>query len=465
MSSADPREPDALERETLLAYEAPSAPADLADRVLAALRTETELPARPRTGRTRRLWIAAASVAVSIIAAAVLLRSGPGGATSSAGHRVVTARESIAIGGRAVAVAEAGSELSWTVLAGGAATVDQRRGDVFYRVTPGQPFAVLLPGAAVRVLGTSFRVEVSDMRTRNKLLAAGATGVALSAAVLVTVYEGRVRLENEQGEVELAPGEQGTAADGAPPATVTMTARAERGDADSTREALQGRVRDLERKLRAAEDRLAAVQSPSGGAPPDFVGQFDAEQRDSSWAPGQEQRIQERLTRFLGLERGSATVECRRTCCQIGLDAEELGRVGDDLSSDVGLKHLEGNGGGSMSFAGREDGVARVILCLQPEDLQPGATRADRGEEREALLAASRPAVDACMRGAATPLDFETMLAVDPGGEIYDVTSRSDPVGHPAAACVEQALLGAARFAPSTRATRVPVRLHLVPLR
>ena len=460
MSSVDRREPDALERETLLAYEAPPPPADMADRVLAALRTEV----RPRMSRRTRWMLLVASLAVAATAVALLLpRDGAGRASS--GHRAAGARESIAIGDRAVAVAEAGSELSWTVQADGAAAVDQRRGDVFYRVTPGQEFVVAVPGASIRVLGTCFRVEVSEMRPRNKILAAGGIAAALTVAVLVTVYEGRVRLENGQGEAELVPGEQGTAAAGTPPVREPLAAGAAAGDRRTSKSALEARVRDLENKLRRAEKMLGDGQAPVILSSP-AEQQFAAEQRDPSWAPGQEQRIQERLTRFVGLERGSATVECRRTCCQIALDAEDLTRVLDDLQSDAGLKHLEGTGGGTMWLAGGKEGVDRVSLCLQPdEDVQPSATRPDRGEEREALLLASRPAVEECMRGAATAIDFEMTLAIDPGGEIVDVTSKTDPVGHPAATCLEQALLSAARLAPSTRPTSFAVRLHLDPLR
>ncbi len=468
MSSADRRELDALERETLLAYEAPPAPHDMADRVLAGLRQAEIEDLAGRHGRrgprSLRRWIAVAAVAVVVAAAAILLRTGSGDLPSR-GHRVAEARESIAIGGRAVAVAEAGSELAWTVLADGAATVDQRSGDVFYRVTPGRPFVVAVPGASIRVLGTCFRVEVRDMRARDKILAAGGVGAAVTAAVLVTVYEGRVQLENAQGSVELHPGEQGTAADGAPPVRASSVADAVAGDPSRSKSALETRVRDLEHKLREAEKMLGAAQAAAGPSIPGGEPQFAAETRDPSWAPGREQRIQERLTRFLGIAPGSATVECRRTCCQIDIDAEDMKGVVQDLQTDVGLRHLEEKGGGSTSFLGGKDGKTRVIACVNPEDRQPGSTRPDRGAEREALLAASRPALEACMRGAAAPLDFETELGIDPGGEIYNVTSKSDPVGHPAAACVEQALLAAARFAPSTRVTGVPIRLSLAPPR
>lgn len=460
MTSADPREDVVVDGETLHAYEAPPAPADMADRVLAGLRAEEIVNLAKRKGRrgsrSLRRWIAVAAAVV--VATAVMLTNGSGGDVASRGHRVAGARASIAIGDRAVAVAEAGSKIAWTVLADGAATVDQARGSVFYRVTPGQPFDVVLPSATVRVLGTSFRVEVTDMRWNKKLVAAGATGAALSAAVLVTVHEGKVLLGNEQGEVLLAPGEQGTAAGGAPPARAGVAVAA---DSSASTTALEARVRGLEQKLRRTEKMLA--EAPAG--PTDRPEQqFAAEQRDPSWAAGQEQRVLERLTRIMGLERGSVDVECRRSCCQIAMDPEEMSGLMLDLQSDVGLGPLQGSEGGGMSFTGREDGASLVSFCVSRKPGEPGKPRPDRGEEREALLAAARPAVDACMRGKAEPLDFEIHLRVDPEGKIDDYRSNADPVGHPAAACVELAVLAAARFAPSTRATSVPVRLHLEPL-
>jgi ferric-dicitrate binding protein FerR (iron transport regulator) len=457
MSSADSREPDALERETLLAYEAPRAPADMADRVLAGLRAAR----RPRP--VWRRWAIAVAAVAAALSVALLLRGE--GDLGSSGHRVVDARASIAIGGRAVAVAEAGSEIAWTVLADGAASVEQRSGDVFYRVTPGEAFVVAVPGASIRVLGTCFRVEVGDMRSRNKSLAAGGIGAAVTAAVLVTVYEGRVLLGNEQGEVELGPGEQGTAEVGAPPVAAAPAAGASR-DASATKSALEARVRELEDKLRQAEKTLGDGKAPAGGpSVPGGEEQFAAETRDPSWAPEREERIQERLTRFLGIAPGNATVECRRTCCQIDTDAEDWPGVVQDVQSDVGLWPLAGKNGGSHGFVGGKDGKRRVITCVDPEDRWPAPPRPDRGVEREALLAAVRPAVEACMRDAKEPLDFETMLAVDPAGEIFNVASKADPLGHPAAECVEKAVLAAARFAPSTRRTGVPVRLSLEPTR
>ncbi len=410
-----------------------------------------------------RTWIAVAA-SVGVAATAVLLwPRGPG--VASSGERVAAARESIAIGTRAVAVAEAGSQLAWTVV-DGAATVEQRKGDVFYRVTPGQPFVVAARGARVRVLGTCFRVEVNDMnatRSRNKILAAGTAGAALSAAVLVTVYEGRVRLENAHGQVELAPGEQGTAAE-APPVVAQGAAAAGPGYANLRGGALLARVRQLEQDLDQANRKLAEAQSRPGQSQVDSIARFATEERDPSWAPALEQQIEERMTRFLGLEPGRAAVECRQTCCEIVLDGEALMKVQDDLQSDVGLRHLYDQPP-SWTMASGDDGRVSATFCLPSDHRELRTGQPDRGAEREALVAASRPAIAACMRGAETPMNFKTKMGLEASGEIDRLESVSDPAGHPAVECVERALIGAARFAPSDRWSLFRIVLHLEPTR
>lgn len=446
-----------IDRETLLAYDVPPSPPGLDDRVIAALQAGGHRRRRPRA------WMVLGA-AVAVAVAAFLLRTEAN--DSDSGRRLVSARESIAIGTRAVAVAESGSELSWHVLADGTATMEQPRGDVFYRVAPGRSFVVTLPGARIRVLGTCFRVEVTEMgpmRSRNRLLAAAA-GAALSAAVVVTVYEGEVLLENPRGGVELGPGEQGRAAAGTSPAELPSSVT---GDARTAVQALQSRVQDLEQKLRRSEQQLAAAK----GSPPDPANPrklFDAEARDPSWAATQERLIEERLTRFLGVDEDRASVECRQTCCQISLDLdeEEQARMLDDLQTDVGLHHFGHSRFQSIMFGGSENGSTSVDFCLDPAHRDLGADPGpDRGLEREALLAASRPAVEACMARATAPLDLVTTVAIDESGEIASVKSDAEPLNHPASECVERALLAAARFAHSDQSTHIKIRLQLDPPR
>jgi len=51
-------------------------------------------------------------------------------------------RQSVKLGRRGLAVAEAGAHLSWEILAGGAVRVEHRGGTVFYRIDPGTGFEI-----------------------------------------------------------------------------------------------------------------------------------------------------------------------------------------------------------------------------------------------------------------------------------------------------------------------------------
>ncbi len=91
---------------------------------------------------------------------------------------------------------------------------------MFYRVDGGA-FVVRTPAGEVRTLGTCFEVEVSQMKSQLKSAAAGA---ALTAAVLVTVYE----LKNAHGRIEVAPGEAARAESGGAPAPYLRSPRVPR---------------------------------------------------------------------------------------------------------------------------------------------------------------------------------------------------------------------------------------------
>src|SRR5205085_6877903 len=79
------------------------------------------------------------------------------------------------------------------------------RGDIFYRVEPGESFVVAAPGAEILVTGTCFRVEVEPML---KPLVSAAAGAIVASAIVVTVYEGKVRVVSAEGATEVHAGEQ-----------------------------------------------------------------------------------------------------------------------------------------------------------------------------------------------------------------------------------------------------------------
>jgi hypothetical protein len=236
MSERDPRPEDGASDDAPLGarlasvWPAAAPPSGFADRVLARR--------RPRRVRTALL---AAGAAVSLAAAlALVLR--PAAVSGSASP---TARTSIAIGGRGTAVAEAGAVLAFAVARGGDARVEQRDGDVFYRVERGGAFVVKTPLSEVHVKGTCFRVEVLPMDIKHSLIGA-ALGASTATAVAVTVYEGRVEVRSAHGAVEMGPGERlTTPAAPAPQAAPDLESRDRAQRAEIAR--LNARVAELER--------------------------------------------------------------------------------------------------------------------------------------------------------------------------------------------------------------------------
>ena len=209
-------DPERLDPRWLEAYEAPEPPAGFADRVLAARQAPvTQGPRRPH------LYIRVGTfVAVSAAAAALLLvLSGRGGGVHE-GARLASVRESVSLAARGVMVLEPGADVAFRV-AEGSARIQQRAGQVFYRVDrssrPGASFVVATPAGQVQVVGTCFSVEVMPMMPSKSAWRGAAIGAAVSSAVLVTVFEGRVLLASPKGQIEVAAGQTGrAAAEGAP---------------------------------------------------------------------------------------------------------------------------------------------------------------------------------------------------------------------------------------------------------
>src|SRR5262245_41578819 len=273
----DDSEPEleAHERDALAAWQPTEPPAGFADRVAAE---PAAAPAVIRPERRRR-WIAmaavlAAALAIGGVGFAIVRGSddAPGG--PSAGAVTADVRRSLQLGTRAVAVAEPGAVLAWTI-SKGKARVEQGAGSVFYRVDHGGPFVVATPLGEVTVTGTCFRVEVI-MTGSKQTLVGGAIGAALAAAVVVTVYEGGVVVAGGKGSTKVGPGEHATltsdgtasvgptVADVAPPAAdVTRDQLLARDELQRQRIAgLTSRVGQLEREL-ASAGRGATSHYPS----------------------------------------------------------------------------------------------------------------------------------------------------------------------------------------------------------
>ncbi len=200
MSDDAQREDERIDEDVLAAWDVEGPPSDFAERVLAARRREEDSrrkAAAPGAGRSRSFgpkWIAAAVVAACAVAVsfAVLRHSS---VAPVSGQLRADARTEVRLGRRGVAVAEPGATLSWRVGSDGAARLAQSQGSVFYRVNPGGDFAVTTPEGLVRVSGTCFRVEVATMKAKDALV-----GAAVGAALVVTVYEGRVLFAGNRGD-------------------------------------------------------------------------------------------------------------------------------------------------------------------------------------------------------------------------------------------------------------------------
>lgn len=205
------RDPDEalLERALEASAVEPSVPEGFADEVV-----RRAFPAA--RDRSRRF--------VGLAAAAAVLVAVGGGAAGHANRRVrgelATAAErgptEARLGARAVAVIEPGSALRYEV--GGLFATEPDvvwldRGEAFLRVEPGRAFEVRTPAGRVRVTGTCFRVALgpqqeTDMRN-GPMVRAGFFGLgAVSAAMVVMVYEGSVAVSQDgDEETDVAAGQ------------------------------------------------------------------------------------------------------------------------------------------------------------------------------------------------------------------------------------------------------------------
>ena len=178
---------------------------------------------RQRRGRRRRL---VAMTSLSALAASVTLllliprempREGADGASpEQAGELVATQRKTVVVD-RATVVAEAGARLSWKTQ-GDAVRFSLGAGSAFFRVDPGSSAVVVdTPAGSVTVFGTCFSVTLDPLEENMPVLtlhpklstaaASALAGAVLSAAAVVTVYEGKVSVENSHGASVVQAGE------------------------------------------------------------------------------------------------------------------------------------------------------------------------------------------------------------------------------------------------------------------
>jgi hypothetical protein len=271
------------------AWPATEPSAGFAERVLERARRAPEPPVEtPRraglsgwlTARRAR-WLALPAVALSLGLAAALVigpaRSARDGDVIAAEPRFVT------LGERAVAEMSSGAHIRWSADAA-EREVWQDAGEVAYRVVPGADFRVQTPYGSIAVLGTVFRVVVSDGNAAaeggelmKKGWAIAGAGATLGAFVLVSVEQGSVRLSKGKEELVLGPGQAGAlGSDGvprrateepAPPPERQLTAEADAERARARRVADAVRRNAARRREAQAAKSGAAAKRP-GAAPP-----------------------------------------------------------------------------------------------------------------------------------------------------------------------------------------------------
>ncbi|MBL4686333.1 MAG: FecR domain-containing protein [Nannocystaceae bacterium] len=203
-----------------------------------------------RPSRTTVAWVGGL---VAFAAGLVLWLVVPS-AASEVGRVDTRSRTTVSMASRGVAVAEAGTSLEWRVDSDGDASIEQRSGNVFFRVEPGGAFVVHTPAGTVTATGTSFEVKIEK-----SMLVSALGGGVLAASVVVVVYEGEVVAANQHGTVEVTAGEQARlAVDGVPrlddsprpQAVASVQGKPTVAPAEHAR--VDRRIRELQAQLREA---------------------------------------------------------------------------------------------------------------------------------------------------------------------------------------------------------------------
>lgn len=440
---------DPIDRDKLDAWTAPEPPPGFADRVMAARQRPAHV-ARPR----RRPLLVGGAIAIAAAAAVlfVLLRA-PSRGTVSGTVATSTERQTVKLAARGVAVVEPASRISYRVLGDGSTTVEQDRGDVFYRVDRGGSFEVATPAGEVRVTGTCFRVEVFEMPVTKQGVVGAAVGAAVASAVFVTVYEGRVLLASKKGEPPAAVSagerasmgpdgirvEKGGAAVAAlePPAPPSASATREElleRDRLQREELAQLRFKVRELEAQAAEGPKVGFKRRRGGP----GGPHDAPFVD----PTPEDLLD--MARNCQVQSDSPPLDSNREitpkmAAEIGLTEDERVKINEamkqfkaDIASRLRELYVEVTGDPASAEMLALDALWREIQDKSDEkDLEEAMWRIS--QERAGLLAppadlASRPAVE---RGARlmTSLgdEFEKVLAKILGAErAHEIRKKDD---------------------------------------
>lgn len=151
-----------------------------------------------------------------------------------------------------------------------------------------------------------------------------------------------------------------------------------------------------------------------------------------------------------------ADLTCADGCCTIHLTGEAASAAADELDTSAGFH------GWAISSTLRmgPEGVA-VTPCFDPAQAAPGPGFVDRLAERTQLLARAAPSIAACQGLPGAPGTLGLRLNIAPDGKDLFLERAGDVQGTTAAACVEDALLAAAAFAPASRWSVLHLTFHV----
>lgn len=362
-------------------------PAGFADRIVAIAAAEP-LPGRRRP-RPRWPVAVAGLAAAAVLAMFVWPASAP--PPIAVATRTFASRETVALGGRGVAVVEPGTALGWHRDGQGLA-VQQPSGDVFYRVdrAAGAPFVVTTPAGDVRVTGTCFRVEVQPMLPKASILGAAAGAVVATVAV-VTVYEGKVLVASPAGKAEVKAGERVTLDGTAPMPTpdpgpgrgprVAIAVPAEPSAAITRDELLirdkaqREQIAALSTRLKELEGAVAGGRIKRPGGPPGLDEDFLNPSKEDLLAMAKQCGVKLDLPPVM---RGEPMTISPDSAAEIGLTPEEVATA-NQVFVEVGKQWRARVRGWYIEATGDTAGGDQLSAHAMGEELQDKAAPGEPG--------------------------------------------------------------------------------------
>jgi tetratricopeptide (TPR) repeat protein len=217
---------DLLHDFDLSVWDAPAAPANLADGVIARVTAADVAIAAMKRGAKRRWWViggVAASVAAVALGVWIGVRAKHDEPVAGIGSGAVVAERAQRIElGASSANVDAGAHVRWT-RDGSTLHVTQDAGAATWNVGPKDKLVIDAGAtvAAVEAAGGSLRVEVRMNATDVRVIGASAATAAAVALVTVIVYEGHVKVTSAQQTMVVVPGTTVEVAPGKPPREVS----------------------------------------------------------------------------------------------------------------------------------------------------------------------------------------------------------------------------------------------------